>query len=94
MIGGGHSIEDPEPKYGLAVTGLVDPDADARPMRAPVPATSLVLTKPLGAGLVSTAAKRDRADAGLIARAVEVMTTLNAGASAQAVAAGASRRPT
>ena len=89
VIGGGHSIEDPEPKYGLAVTGLVDParmlaNSGARP------GDVLVLTKPLGAGLVSTAAKRDRADTGLIARAVEVMTTLNAAASAQAVAAGAS----
>ena len=89
VIGGGHSIEDREPKYGLAVTGLVDParmlaNSGARP------GDVLVLTKPLGAGLVSTAAKRDRADAGLIARAVEVMTTLNAAASAQAVAAGAS----
>jgi selenide,water dikinase len=89
VIGGGHSIEDREPKYGLAVTGLVDParmlaNSGARP------GDVLVLTKPLGAGLVSTAAKRDRAGDALIARSVEVMTTLNAGASAQAVAAEAS----
>ena len=89
VIGGGHSIDDPEPKYGLAVTGLVDPkqmltNAGARPGDA------LVLTKPLGAGLATTAAKRDLAPAGLIERTVEVMCTLNAGAAAEAREARAS----
>jgi selenide,water dikinase len=85
---GGHSIDDPEPKYGLAVTGVVHPDrvltnAGGRPGDA------LVLTKPLGAGAISTAAKRGFADAQLVARATEVMTTLNAAAAASARAAGA-----
>ncbi len=89
VIGGGHSIEDAEPKYGLAVTGLVDPalmltNAGGRPGDA------LVLTKPLGAGLVATATKRQIADAELIERAIAVMTTLNDAASAAAVAAAAS----
>jgi selenide,water dikinase len=74
---GGHSIDDPEPKYGLAVTGTVHPaailtNAGGRPGDA------LVLTKPLGAGVISTAAKRGLAPAWLLAAGVEVMTTLNA----------------
>jgi selenide, water dikinase len=86
---GGHSIDDPEPKYGLAVTGAVHPDeivtnAGGRPGDA------LVLTKPLGGGAVVTARKRGEAGDALLAAAVEVMATLNAQASAAAVAAGAS----
>ncbi len=72
---GGHSIEDAEPKFGLAVTGVVHPDqilsnAGGRAGDA------LVLTKPLGAGAVSTAVKRGLPGAPLD-KAVEVMTTLN-----------------
>jgi selenide,water dikinase len=86
---GGHSIDDPEPKYGLAVTGAVHPDrvltnAGGRAGDA------LVLTKPLGAGAVVTARKRGTAGDELLARAVEVMATLNADASAVALAAGVS----
>jgi selenide,water dikinase len=86
-IVGGHSIDDPEPKYGLAVTGVVHPDRllTNRSARA---GDVLVLTKPLGAGAVSTAIKR-----GLEApldEAVAVMTKLNREASEAAVAAGAS----
>jgi selenide, water dikinase len=85
---GGHSIDDAEPKYGLAVTGLVDPaalvtNAGGRPGDA------LVLTKPLGVGAIVTARKRGAADDALLAAAVEVMTTLNAEASRAALAAGA-----
>jgi selenide,water dikinase len=88
-IVGGHSIDDPEPKYGLAVTGVVDPrevltNAGARAGDA------LVLTKPLGAGTVATALKRGLASPELVARAIEVMTTLNDVAASQARAAGAS----
>jgi selenide,water dikinase len=84
---GGHSIDDSEPKYGLAVTGVVHPDGllTNRSARA---GDVLVLTKPLGAGAVSTAIKR-----GLEApleEAVAVMTALNRGASEAAVQAGAS----
>jgi selenide, water dikinase len=86
---GGHSIDDPEPKYGLAVTGAVHPDrvitnAGGRAGDA------LVLTKPLGAGAVVTARKRGHADDALLARAVETMAALNEQAGAAAVAAGAS----
>ncbi len=85
---GGHSIDDPEPKYGMAVTGVVHPgeiltNAGGRPGDA------LVLTKPLGAGTVATAIKRGLAAPELIARGIEVMTTLNDEAAVQARAAGA-----
>ncbi|HEX8975785.1 MAG TPA: selenide, water dikinase SelD [Solirubrobacteraceae bacterium] len=85
-IVGGHSIDDPEPKYGMAVTGVVDPAA-VLTNAGGRPGDVLVLTKPLGAGAVSTAVKR-----GLeapLAEAVRVMTTLNRDAAAAAVAAGA-----
>jgi selenide, water dikinase len=84
---GGHSIHDPEPKYGMAVTGLVDPSRIVRnsDMR---PGDRLVLTKPLGLGVISTAIKGGRADGATVARAIEVMTTLNAAASETMVEAG------
>src|ERR671916_1380507 len=56
-IVGGHSIDDPEPKYGLAVTGTVHPD-EVLTNAGGRPGDELSLTKPLGAGAVSTAAKR------------------------------------
>src|SRR5919202_586627 len=87
-IVGGHSIDDPEPKYGLAVTGVVDPRA-VLTNAAGRAGDALVLTKPLGAGAVATAIKRGLADEQLVARAVEVMTTLNDVAAEQARAAGA-----
>jgi selenide,water dikinase len=85
---GGHSIDDPEPKYGLAVTGTVHPDA-VLTNAGGAPGDALVLTKPLGAGTVATAIKRGLADEELVARAIEVMTTLNDRAAAAARAAGA-----
>lgn len=84
---GGHSIDDPEPKYGLAVTGLVHPDRILRNSTAR-PGDRLFLTKPLGMGIISTAIKRDLASAALIARAVAVMTTLNQGAAHAALDVG------
>jgi selenide,water dikinase len=87
-IVGGHSIDDAEPKYGLAVTGVVHPDEVLTNAGGRV-GDALVLTKPLGAGVVSTAAKRGLADGSLVARAVEVMTTLNDAGLASARAAGA-----
>ena len=75
-VAGGHSITDPEPKYGMVAIGTVDPAGILRNSRAPVGA-SLVLTKPLGLGMISTAIKQGTATPELIADAVEVMTTLN-----------------
>jgi len=85
---GGHSITDPEPKYGMVALGLADPSAIVRNSTA-VPGARLFLTKPLGLGLVSTAIKRGVADEALVARAVDVMTTLNAAASEAMREAGA-----
>ena len=85
---GGHSIDDPEPKYGMAVTGVVHPD-EVLTNRGGRAGDALVLTKPLGAGTVATAIKRGLADAALVARGIEVMTTLNAEGARQAQAAGA-----
>jgi selenide,water dikinase len=87
-IVGGHSIDDPEPKYGLSVTGTVHPaelisNAGARPGDA------LVLTKPLGVGAVVTARKRGFRDDALLAGAVATMAALNDAAAAAARAAGA-----
>jgi len=75
-IVGGHTVDDTEPKYGLAVTGVIDPEriltnAAARPGDA------LILTKPLGTGILATAMKRGIADATAIERAVAVMSALN-----------------
>src|SRR3954467_10036259 len=87
-IVGGHSIDDPEPKYGMAVTGVVDPRAVLTNAGGRA-GDALVLTKPLGAGAVATAIKRGIADPALVERAIAVMTTLNDRAAEQARAAGA-----
>jgi selenide, water dikinase len=86
---GGHSIDDREPKYGMAVTGAVHPDKLLRNSTARA-GDSLYLTKPVGGGVASTAAKRGLADDGLVERTVEVMTTLNREASEAALAADTS----
>jgi selenide,water dikinase len=85
---GGHSIDDPEPKYGMAVTGVVAPDAVLTNAGGRA-GDALVLTKPLGAGAVATAIKRGLAGDGVVERAIAVMTTLNDRAAEQARAAGA-----
>jgi selenide,water dikinase len=85
---GGHSIDDPEPKYGMAVTGTVHPDeliSNAGARAGDV----LVLTKPLGVGAITTARKRGLRDDALLERAVATMTALNDKASFAARAAGA-----
>ena len=86
---GGHSIDDPEPKYGMAVTGTVHPQELIRNSTAQ-PGNALFLTKPIGGGLATTALKRGLADEQLIQETVSVMTTLNRDAAVAAVAAGAS----
>jgi len=85
---GGHSITDPEPKYGMVALGLADPSRIVRNSTA-VPGARLFLTKPLGLGLVSTAIKRGVADPELVALAVDLMTTLNAEAAEAMREAGA-----
>jgi selenide,water dikinase len=88
-IVGGHSIDDPEPKYGMAVTGVAHPDAVVRNSTGAA-GDVLFLTKPIGGGAVTTAAKRGGATPELIARCTEVMTTLNVSASEAAVEVGPS----
>ncbi|GAT80695.1 segregation protein A [Streptomyces sp. F-3] len=84
-VGGGHSVDDPEPKYGMAVTGLADP---ARLLRNDTgrPGLPLTLTKPLGLGVLNN---RHKATGERFAQAVATMTALNRDASAAALAAGA-----
>ena len=84
-LAGGHSIDDREPKYGLAVTGIADP---ARLLRndAGRPGVPLTLTKPLGLGVLNN---RHKATGETFPEAVEVMTTLNRDASRAALVAGA-----
>jgi len=79
LVAGGHSIDDAEPKYGLAVVGTVHPDRVFTNAGAQA-GDRLVLTKPIGLGVISTAVKRDAATVELVDEAVRVMTTLNAGA--------------
>jgi selenide,water dikinase len=82
-IVGGHTIDDQEPKYGMAVTGTVDP-ALMTTMSSAHPGCALVLTKPLSMGIISTALKREEAPADLVGEATRLMATLNA-AAAEAV---------
>jgi len=85
---GGHTVDDPEPKFGLVVVGDVHPDRmlTNAGLRS---GQSLVLTKPLGIGIISTALKRGAADEQTVALAVASMTRLNSQASKAALAAGA-----
>lgn len=73
---GGHTVEDDELKYGLSVTGLVDPAAIIRNSTAR-PGDQLILTKPLGTGIISTAVKGEMAPAGAVTDAVTWMTISN-----------------
>lgn len=85
VIAGGHTIDDPEPKYGMAVTAIVRPgefltNAEAKP------GDVLVLTKPLGTGVIATAIKVGRAEPEVVRAATECMATLNRDASRAALA--------
>ena len=87
LVVGGHSIDDAEPKYGLAVVGTVHPDRVFTNAGAQA-GDALVLTKPIGLGVISTAVKHDAATPELIEEAVRIMTTLNAGARDAALEVG------
>lgn len=84
-LAGGQSIDDPEPKYGLAITGLAEPDRLLR-NDAAQPGHPLTLTKPLGVGVLNN---RHKATGQVFEQAIESMTTLNADASRAALEAGA-----
>jgi selenide,water dikinase len=86
-LGGGHSIEDLEPKYGLAVTGVIAPgrlitNAGAQP------GDILILTKPLGSGIITTGIDRGLMDGGAVERVTAVMSQLNRAASEAMLAVG------
>jgi selenide,water dikinase len=76
IITGGHSILDPEPKYGLSVTGFVHPDKVLTNSNAK-PGDVLILTKPLGVGIITTGAKADMVDKSVMDRIYRQMATLN-----------------
>jgi selenide,water dikinase len=84
-VAGGHSVDDPEPKYGMAVTGIVDADRLLR-NDAALPGTPLTLTKPLGIGVLNS---RHKTTGEVFPEAIAAMTTLNRDAAAAAVGAGA-----
>jgi selenide,water dikinase len=84
-VAGGHSIDDPEPKYGMAVTGLADPDRLLR-NDAAAPGLPISLTKPLGVGVLNT---RHKATGEAFPQAVASMVQLNRVASEAALATGA-----
>ena len=88
-IVGGHSVDDPEPKYGMAITGVIHPDRILR-NRGAQPDDAIVLTKRIGTGLISTAIKRGIVDPASRDAAVASMVALNDGAGRAAVAADAS----
>jgi selenide,water dikinase len=80
VVVGGHTVDDPELKYGMAVTGVIDPRRVIRNVGA-TPGDALILTKALGTGILATALKRGMLGAEAYAAAVDSMVTLNKGAS-------------
>ena len=80
LIVGGHTVDDKEPKYGLAVTGVIKPGQQVTVAGAK-PGDSLVLTKPIGTGIITTACKQQRVRPVLLDNAVKMMMTLNRSAS-------------
>ncbi len=85
VIAGGHSVSDKEPKYGLAVTGIIDP-SKIKTKGGSQPGDLLLLTKPLGTGVVTTALKQQKADSEHVAAAVRSMKHLNLLAAHAAIA--------
>ncbi len=88
VIAGGHTVADKEPKYGLAVTGIIDPEK-VKPKGGAQPGDVLLLTKPLGVGVVTTALKNGITDEADIDVAVASMKTLNKDAAEAAQVANA-----
>ena len=76
LIVGGHTVDDPEPKYGLSVIGIVEPGKQVSNAGAK-PGDVLILSKPIGTGIITTAGKQGVVDPDVMARAVETMAALN-----------------
>jgi len=89
VLVGGHSVEDPELKYGLSVTGIVHPERVIRNQGAR-PGDRLILTKPLGTGIINTAIKAGLAEGETVERVTRTMAALNRGASEAMQEVGAS----
>ncbi|NOT02253.1 MAG: selenide, water dikinase SelD [Phycisphaerales bacterium] len=87
IIIGGHSVRDAEVKYGMAVTGLIHPDAIVTNAGAR-PGDCLVLTKPIGTGTLTTAVKNEKLPESDLAEAIDVMIDLNRGAAEAMIAVG------
>ena len=79
LIVGGHTVDDAEPQYGLSVVGLIDPGKDVSNAHAQ-PGDVLVLTKPIGTGIITTGCKQGITPDDILKNAVDVMATLNKGA--------------
>jgi selenide, water dikinase len=88
LIVGGHTVDDPEPKYGLSVVGIVEPGKQVTNAGAK-PGDALVLTKPLGTGIITTAGKQGRVSPEVLQGAVAAMSTLNRAAAEAMVKVGA-----
>lgn len=88
VVVGGHTIDDPEPKYGMSVTGEVHPDRILTNAGL-LPGQDIVLTKPLGVGVITTAIKADAAPPDVAAGAIDSMTRLNDVGARHAIDAGA-----
>jgi selenide,water dikinase len=86
-IVGGHSIEDPEPKFGLSVTGVVHPDRIVTKTGAAA-GSELVLTKPLGMGIIASGIKEGKTTAETAERAIRIMSTLNRSSSEAMIQVG------
>ena len=84
---GGHTVDDPELKYGLAVTGVIHPDKVVH-NNTSQPGDVLIITKKIGTGIISTAIKRGAANQSAIAAVIKSMTTLNKAASEAMLAVG------
>lgn len=87
VVAGGHSIDDDEPKYGMAVTGVIKPGKQVTNAAAK-PGDVLILTKPLGLGIITTAAKQGTCPSSVLDEAVQVMLRLNKEASEVMMALG------
>ena len=87
LVIGGHTVDDAEPKYGMAVTGTVEPGKQITNAGAK-PGDALVITKPIGTGIITTAGKREQVSADVLDNAVAVMSALNQAASEAMVEVG------
>ncbi len=85
IIVGGHTVDDKEPKYGMAVTGVVRPGEQIAGAK---PGDILVLTKPIGTGIITTAGKQERVSEAVLATAIKLMSTLNKAAAEAMVKVG------